>query len=312
MAARNPNELTITRLYDHSVKLVWDAWSDPKKVDKWWGPRGFTITTHSKDLRIGGHWAYTMHGPDGTKWENKTIYYEVEEYSKLVYDHGGNDDRPPLFRVTVTFEEVKGKTKMEMTMAFESPEKALEVQGFIKQAGGNTTWDRLAEYLGEKEGKNKFVINRSFEAPIASVYKLWTHPDHLSKWLPPTGMKMEYQTPNIEAGGSITYKMTDEKNVTMYLRINYIALNPVTGLEYTQQFLDHKGNISRHPMARVWPNTIHSMVTLSEEGPNQTRVTVEWVPYGKVTEGEMLMFTKAKPDLTRGWTDSFDKLDKAL
>src|SRR5437868_5685616 len=83
---------------------------------QWWGPRGFTLTTHSKDLRSGGSWNYTMHGPDGVDYPNKTQYLEVEKYSKLVYDHGGNDDRSPLFRVTVLFSELNGKTKMDMTM----------------------------------------------------------------------------------------------------------------------------------------------------------------------------------------------------
>src|SRR5690349_16904221 len=55
------NEITITRLYDAPVKLVWDAWTDLNHVAQWWGPRGFTITTHSKDLRPGGKWIYTMH-----------------------------------------------------------------------------------------------------------------------------------------------------------------------------------------------------------------------------------------------------------
>ena len=98
MSAKNKsNKIEITRIYDAPVKLVWDAWTDSKQVAKWWGPRGFTITTHSKDLRVGGHWAYTMHGPDGVNYENKTIYHEVEKYSRLVYDHGGNDESAALF-----------------------------------------------------------------------------------------------------------------------------------------------------------------------------------------------------------------------
>ena len=92
MAAKNKsNEIKITRVYDAPVKTVWDAWTDPEQVAQWWGPRGFTLTTHSKDLRVGGHWRYTMHGPDGTDFENTTKYFEVEKYSRLVYDHGGND-----------------------------------------------------------------------------------------------------------------------------------------------------------------------------------------------------------------------------
>src|SRR3954467_8093001 len=108
-----PNEIRLIRVFDAPVPAVWDAWTDPEQVAKWWGPRGFSITTHSKDLRPGGHWNYTMHGPDGTDWPNKTTYHEVEKYSRLVYDHGASENTPPLFRVTVTFEEMKGKTKMD-------------------------------------------------------------------------------------------------------------------------------------------------------------------------------------------------------
>src|ERR1700756_4007185 len=123
MVAKNKsNELKLTRVYDAPVKAVWDAWTDPKQAAHWWGPRGFTITTHSKDLKPGGTWVYTMHGPDGTDWPNKTVYHEVEKHSRLVYDHGGSDDRPAMFRVTVQFTEVKGKTKMDMTMTHATPE----------------------------------------------------------------------------------------------------------------------------------------------------------------------------------------------
>lgn len=65
-----PNEIQITRIYDAPVKLVWEAWTDLKQVEKWWGPRGFTLTTKSKHLRPGGKWIYTMHSPDGTDYPN--------------------------------------------------------------------------------------------------------------------------------------------------------------------------------------------------------------------------------------------------
>jgi uncharacterized protein YndB with AHSA1/START domain len=65
MPAQNKsNEIRITRIYDAPVRAVWDAWTDPAQAAQWWGPRGFTLTTHSKDLRPGGSWVYTMHGPD--------------------------------------------------------------------------------------------------------------------------------------------------------------------------------------------------------------------------------------------------------
>ena len=198
MGTKNkPNELYINRIYDAPVKLVWDAWTDPQKAAMWWGPRGFTITTHSKDLRVGGSWVYTMHGPDGVDYPNKTIYHEVEEYAKLVYDHGGNDDRPPLFRVTVLFTEVAGKTLMEMTMALESPEAAREIKKFIKLASGNSTWDRLGEYLEEKQNsKDVFVFNQVIEAPINRIVVMWTKPEQILKWLDKVH-HVEMQKPNL-------------------------------------------------------------------------------------------------------------------
>src|SRR3954452_4211641 len=129
MSVKNKaNELKISRIYNVSVKTVWDAWTDPKRAAHWWGPRGFTITTHSKDFRPGGSWKYTMHGPDGVDYPNTTKYLEVEKHSKLVYDHGATDDREPLFRVTVLFSESNGKTKMDMTMSLPTPEAAEETR----------------------------------------------------------------------------------------------------------------------------------------------------------------------------------------
>ncbi|MEK6553760.1 MAG: SRPBCC family protein [Bdellovibrionota bacterium] len=314
MAAKNkPNEIQITRLYDAPVKAVWEAWTDPKKVALWWGPRGFTLTTHAKDLKPGGFWKYTMHGPDGTNYENKTLYHEVEKYSRLVYDHGGNDDRPPLFRVTVNFTEVGKKTQMEMTMALATAEAATETKKFIKKAGGNSTWDRLAEYL-EKEasGKEKFVINRTFNAPLDVMFKMWTDPQHFEKWLPPTGMQMKFIKSEIKPGGATFYMMTNGADLTMYGSTHYIEIKKPDTLVYTQDFRDEKGNISRHPLAPTWPESMLTTVKLTDEGDNQTRVTVTWEPHGATTLEELACFIKERGGMTQGWTGSFDKLEDYL
>lgn len=313
MAGKNkPNEITITRIYDAPVKTVWEAWTDVKQVAKWWGPRGFTITTHGKDLKPGGFWKYTMHGPDGIDYPNNTKYFEVEKYSRLVYDHGGNDDQPPLFRVTVNFTEIKGKTKMDMTMALKTAEAAEQTKKFIKSANGNSTWDRLAEYL-EKEtsNKEKFFINRTFEAPLEVMFKMWTDPKHLAKWLPPSGADMEFIKADIRPGGSSFYVMKGAYG-TMYGKANYLEITKPNRLVYTQIFTDKDGNISRHPMAPTWPETMLTTVTFAEEGPTTTRVTVMWETQGKVTAEELATFVQSKAGMNQGWTGSFDKLEEIL
>ncbi len=307
------NEIHISRVYDAPVAAVWDAWTDPKQVAQWWGPRGFTLTTHSKDLRPGGHWAYTMHGPDGVDYPNRTLYFEVEEHAKLVYDHGASDDRPPMFRVTVTFAEVDGQTHMEMTMSLPTPEAAEEARKFIKKAGGNSTWDRLAEYLEKgSSGKEQFVINRSFEAPLDVMFEMWTNPEHISRWLAPTGFEMQFVRAEIKTGGSALYFMSNGEGVKLHGRIEYLKIQPPGCLVYTQQFCDEQENISRHPLAPTWPAMMLTTVKLTAESPDRTRVTVTWEPYGAPTPEELAVFIQARGGMTQGWTGSFDKLDELL
>jgi uncharacterized protein YndB with AHSA1/START domain len=314
MAAKSKSkDIKIIRVYDAPVEAVWDAWTDPEQVAQWWGPRAFTLTTHSKDLRAGGHWKYTMHGPDGTDWPNNTLYHEVEEHKKLVYDHGGNEDRPPLFRVTALFSETDGKTTLDMTMTLPTPEAAEETRKFIKQASGNSTWDRLAEYLEKKStGKETFVIARTFDAPLDVMFEMWTDPKHFSKWLPPTGFEMEFLRSDIRPGGSTFYFMSNNQGVKMYGRAKYLKIEKPDTLVYTQEFCDEHENISRHPMAPTWPATMLTTVKLTAEGPDQTRVTVTWEAYGPTTREELETFINARAGMTQGWTGSFDKLEEYL
>lgn len=309
MDAKKDNEIYLSRIYDAPVKLVWDAWTDPKKAAKWWGPRGFTITTYSKDLRPGGHWHYMMHGPDGTDYPNHTIYHEVDEHSKLVYDHGGYEDRPPLFRVTVTFKENKGKTHMDMTMTLATPEAAKEIAKFIKQAGGNATWDRLAEFLGEEiEHRDLFVLNRTFHASPETLFKLWTSPELLPKWLPPQGFKMEFIKADIRPGGSSFYKMSDG-SFTMFGLNTYTELS-THNIAYTQQFCDEHGNLTRH--APDWPETLLVTISFIVEDHEHTRMVLTTEVKAPASATEMETFRQSRSGMTLGWTGSFDALESIL
>lgn len=302
------NELHLTRVYDAPVKAVWDAWTDPEQAAKWWGPRGFTITTHSKDLKVGGHWHYTMHGPDGVDYPNKTKYFEVEEFKKLVYDHGANDEQPALFRVTALFSEKNGKTTMDMTMKLATPEAAEETKKFIKKAGGNGTWDRLAEYLGkEEQGKEIFVINRSFDAPLETVFDLFATAEGMKKWSPGT----EFFRLDIKPGGGSYYCM-QAGETKMYGRTHYMEIEKPNRIVYTQQFSDENENVARHPMSPTWPETMLTKIFFEAEGPEQTRVTIEWECYGNTTPEELATFINARTRMSQGWTNMLDTIEEAL
>jgi uncharacterized protein YndB with AHSA1/START domain len=311
-ATNSSKDIRITRVYDAPLTAVWDAWTDPAQVAQWWGPRGFTITTHSKDLRIGGHWAYTMHGPDGTDWPNNTVYLDVQPQSRLVYDHGGNADQPPLFRVTVEFFEADGKTRMEMCMSLPSEEAAAQTRQFIKKAGGNATWDRLAEHLAKQvSNAEKFYINRSFDAPIGTMFDMWTRPEHIAKWLAPAGFDTHFFRADITTGGSAFCRMASP-SFTIHGRFAYEEVRRPDRIVYVQQFCDENENVTRHPMAPTWPEAFRTTVELSEEGVGRTRVTVSSEVAGEATADERAAFADARAGMTQGWTGSFDKLDEVL
>lgn len=312
VAKNNSNEIRLIRTYDAPVKVVWDAWNDPEQAAKWWGPRGFTITNHGKDLRPGGYWSYTMHGPDGTDYVNKTIYYEVEECKKLVYDHGGSDDRPPLFRVTVLFSEHDGRTTMDFTMRLPTAEEAEQTRKFIKAAGGNATWDRLAEYLDETlRDKCTFVVHRSFAARPDHLFELWHQPDQLAKWLPPPGFNMKFSRTNMQLEGDSFFEMSNGQ-MTIFGVLNYVEIVLPTRLVYIQKFCDAAGQPARHPALSLFPESLLMTVSFTVEDELSTRVTLQCEPCSPVTAEEIEVFKQTRRDMTNGWNHSFDKLDELI
>jgi len=138
-----------TRVFDAPRELVFEAFTDAKHLAQWWGPNGFTTTTHAIDVRPGGVWRFIMHGPDGRDYENRITYEEIVKPERLVYRHGGGDDVEPVqFRVTVTFEDLGGRTRLTMRGVFPS---AAERDRVIAEYGADTgmvqTLARLGEYL---------------------------------------------------------------------------------------------------------------------------------------------------------------------
>jgi len=141
-------EIVMTRLIDAPRELVFRAFTDPKQVGKWWGPRGFTTTTHEMSVKPGGAWRFIMHGPDGTDWPNKIVYREVVRPERLVYDHSGEGANDPhRFHVTVTFTDKNGMTEIVMASLFPSLAARDAVLKFGALEGGGQTLDRLADYL---------------------------------------------------------------------------------------------------------------------------------------------------------------------
>ena len=141
-------EIVATRVFAAPRELVFRMWTDPQHLGRWWGPRGFTTTTHAMDFRPGGVWRFTMHGPDGTDYPNKITFAEILEPQRLAYAHGG-DGEAVHFHVTVTFEaEGPDHTRLNMRMVFPSAAaKTVTQEKYGAIEGLHQTLGRLAEHV---------------------------------------------------------------------------------------------------------------------------------------------------------------------
>jgi uncharacterized protein YndB with AHSA1/START domain len=144
-ASTADREISSVRTFRAPRALVWQAWTDPKHLERWWGPIGFTTTTKEFDLRPGGKWLHTMHGPDGTDYRNDIEFTNVVEPERIEYDHGPS----PIFHTTVTFEESgENETQLSMRAVFPTKEERdRTVEKFGAVEGMKQTLSRLEEYL---------------------------------------------------------------------------------------------------------------------------------------------------------------------
>jgi uncharacterized protein YndB with AHSA1/START domain len=151
-------ELVITRTFDAPRALVWRAWTEPERFMRWWGPKIFTSPSCEMDLRVGGKFLWCMQWPDGRRNYNTGEFLEIVPPERLVYtdcfaDEDGNvvpashyglpADFPEEMRVTVTFEDLGGKTKMTLTHTGLPAGEMSEMTG----QGWNESFDKLAASL---------------------------------------------------------------------------------------------------------------------------------------------------------------------
>ena len=151
-ASSADREIVISRVFDAPRELVWEAWTDPKQAVQCWGPNGFSITIHEMDVRPGGVWRHTMHGPDGTDYPSEALFTEVVKPARIMFSHrGGKAGTPAIeFQSTWTFDTEGDKTKVTIRMVFAAAAaRDYVVKEYHAIEGGQQTLGRLGKYLKE-------------------------------------------------------------------------------------------------------------------------------------------------------------------
>jgi uncharacterized protein YndB with AHSA1/START domain len=151
----NQNYVTIERMFDAPVEKVWQLWSTPEGIMKWWGPAIFTSPECKMDFREGGSYVFCMQDASGNKSYSGGTYKEIEPMQKIVStdhftDKDGSrvpastyglpdEDFPDEFTVTVLFEDMGGKTKLTLTHGEVPGERMRE----LMRQGWNEQFDKL-------------------------------------------------------------------------------------------------------------------------------------------------------------------------
>ena len=139
-------EIVLTRVFDAPRRLVWDAFTKPELLKRWFGPRGWTMVVCEVDLKVGGGFRFVLRGPDGKDMGMRGVYHEIVPPERSVHMESF-DDYPGESQVTAVFVEQGGKTTLTATVLYPSEEVRDMVLQSGMEHGAAESYDKLAELL---------------------------------------------------------------------------------------------------------------------------------------------------------------------
>ena len=143
-------EIVMTRVFDAPRQLVFDAFSKPELLKRWFGPRGWSLVVCEVDLRVGGGFRFVLRGPDGKDMGMRGVYREIVAPERSVHMESF-DDFPGESQVTSVFTEQGGKTTLTATVLYPSREvRDIVIQSGMEH-GAAESYDKLAELLASGE-----------------------------------------------------------------------------------------------------------------------------------------------------------------
>jgi uncharacterized protein YndB with AHSA1/START domain len=153
-------ELVITRIFVAPRDLVFKAWTEPERMKRWFGPKGFTLPFCKIDLRPGGAYHYCMRSPEGKDYWGTGVYREIVKPERIVCtdnfadekgktvsprQYGMSPDWPEEALITATFNEHSRKTQFTLRHAPLKPGPERD----MCQQGWNESLDKLDDYLAK-------------------------------------------------------------------------------------------------------------------------------------------------------------------
>jgi uncharacterized protein YndB with AHSA1/START domain len=141
-------EIALARVFDAPRQLVFDAYTKPELLKRWFGPVGWTLVVCEIDLRVGGSYRYVMRKDTGVEMGMGGVYREIVRPDRIVAAESFDD---PWYEgeaiATTTLVEHRGKTTLTTTVRYDSKEVRDAVLKTPMESGVESSYNRLAELL---------------------------------------------------------------------------------------------------------------------------------------------------------------------
>jgi uncharacterized protein YndB with AHSA1/START domain len=192
---QQPPPLRLSRVFHARRETVFKAWSSADHVKRWFSPETFTVSDAKVQLHVGGPFEVCMRSPTGEEHWIRGRFVEIAPRTRLVIDmHVADSSGKPLFRAftEVDFSDALGGTRMDLVQTYTliDPSMAWMVAG--APDGWRTTLDKLEKEVVRLQGGANtgtrsvahatFHLERSYDAPVARVWKALTDEAAKQKW----------------------------------------------------------------------------------------------------------------------------------
>lgn len=309
--------LTLTAEFAAPVERLWDAFTEPAQLERFWGPPGWPARFPTFDLSVGGRAVYYMTSPRGEKSYGSWEFLEIDRpRSFTVLDNFVNEDGAPLegmptMRVVFTFEPTETGSRMVNVTHFASADALQQVVDFGAVEGSTMAINQLdrvlaglREYAQGKGTQTEILddthvrITRLIEGPIDLVWRAHQEPELLQKWmLGPDGWRMSVCEVDPAVGGRYRYEW-----------------EPVDGAPGEPFGFDGETLLSEPPRRAVttehmtgtaYPSTLNDLTLEEEDGATLITVLIE---YPDSQTRDMVLAT----GMTDGMEASYARLEGVL
>ena len=142
----NKRTVTIKKTFNAPIELVWEAWTQPEHIAKWWSPKGMETKVDEHNFKVGGKWKYTMEMPDGNLFIADGVYTVIAEFEKI-FSSANFKPMTEGVKIQSIFKKNENKTNFTFNVIHPTEEYKTQQEKMGILNGWGSVFSRLEEFL---------------------------------------------------------------------------------------------------------------------------------------------------------------------